>query len=162
MGRLLLPLLPLYRFMHRSILLSFSHSWLFDCSPVPTIICGCLPCRSVDSRQFHVAFARISVAEIRTACCTRSSDELIIQVVRLEYREASHSGVNMGRHVYVKESSDPSGWGWGLFDSVTVRRPAEVGCSVLPFTVVITRGCRKQRISPFFNNKKIIFDFGCI
>ena len=66
-GRLLLPLLPLYSFMHRSILLSSFHSCLYDCSPVPTIICGCLPCRSVDSRHFHVTFACISVAEIRTA-----------------------------------------------------------------------------------------------
>ena len=81
MGRLLLPLLPLYSFMHRSILLSSFHSCLYDCSPVPTIICGCLPCRSVDSRHFHVAFACISVAEIRTAYCTRSSDELTIQHV---------------------------------------------------------------------------------
>ena len=54
-GRLLLPLLPLYSFMHRSILLSSSHSCLYDCSPVPTNICGCLPCRSVDSRHFHIA-----------------------------------------------------------------------------------------------------------
>ena len=68
-GRLLLPLLPLYSFMHRSILLSSFHSCVYDCSPVPTIICGCLPCRSVDSRHFHVAFACISVAEIRTAYC---------------------------------------------------------------------------------------------
>ena len=80
-GRLLLPLLPLYSFMHRSILLSSSHSCLYDCSPMPTIICGCLPCRSVDSRHFHVAFPCISVAEIRTAYCTRSSDELTIQHV---------------------------------------------------------------------------------
>ena len=80
-GRLLLPLLPLYSFMHRSILLSSFHSCLYDCSPVPTIICGCLPCRSVDSRHFHVAFACISVAEIRTAYRTRSSDELTIQHV---------------------------------------------------------------------------------
>ena len=80
-GRILLPLLPLYSFMHRSILLSSSHSCLYDCSPVPTIICGCLPCRSVDSRHFHVAFACISVAEIRTAYRTRSSDELTIQHV---------------------------------------------------------------------------------
>ena len=65
MGRLLLPPLPLYSFMHRSILLSSFHSCLYDCSPVPAIICGCLPCRSVDSRHFHVAFACISVAEIR-------------------------------------------------------------------------------------------------
>ena len=77
----MLPLLPLYSFMHRSILLSSFHSCLYDCSPVPTIICGCLPCRSVDSRHFHVAFACISVAEIRTAYCTRSSDELTIQHV---------------------------------------------------------------------------------
>ena len=80
-GRLLLPLLPLYSFMHIYILLSSFHSCLYDCSPVPTIICGCLPCRSVDSRHFHVAFACISVAEIRTAYCTRSSDELTIQHV---------------------------------------------------------------------------------
>ena len=80
MGRLLLPLLPLYNFMHRSILLSSFHSCVYDCSPVPTIICGCLPCRSVDSRHFHVAFACISVAEIRTAYCTRSSDELTYNV----------------------------------------------------------------------------------
>ena len=80
-GRLLLPLLPLYSFMHRSILLSSFHSCVYACSPVPTIICGCLPCRSVDSRHFHVAFACISVAEIRTAYCTRSSDELTIQHV---------------------------------------------------------------------------------
>ena len=77
-GRLVLPLLPLYSFMHISILLSSFHSCLYDCSPVPTIICGCLPCRSVDSRHFHGAFACISVAEIRTAYCTRSSDELTI------------------------------------------------------------------------------------
>ena len=79
-GRLLFPLLPLYSFMHRSILLSSSRSCLYDCSPVPTIICGCLPCRSVDSRHFHVAFACISVAEIRMAYCTRSRDELTIQL----------------------------------------------------------------------------------
>ena len=63
MGRLLLPLLPLYNFMHRSILLSSFHSCVYDCSPVPTIMCGCLPCRSVDSRHFQVAFACISVSE---------------------------------------------------------------------------------------------------
>ena len=82
-GGLLLPLLPLTSFMHRSILLSSSHSCLYDCSPVSTIICGCLPCRSVDSRHFHVAFACISVAEIRTAYCysTHSSDELTIKHV---------------------------------------------------------------------------------
>ena len=80
MGRLLFPLLPVYSFMHRSILLSSSRSCLYDCSPVPTIICGCLPCRSVDSRHFHVAFACISVAEIRTSYCTHSSDELTIQL----------------------------------------------------------------------------------
>ena len=81
MGRLLFPLLPLYSFMHRSILLSSFHSCLYNCSQVHTIICGCLPCRSVDSRHFHVAFACISVAEIRTAYCTRCSDELTIQHV---------------------------------------------------------------------------------
>ena len=81
MGRLLLPLLPLYRFMHISILLSSSHSCLYYCSPVPTIIRGCLPCRTVDSRHFHVAFACISVAEIRTAYCALSSDELTMQHV---------------------------------------------------------------------------------
>ena len=75
-GRLLLPLLPLYSFMHISILLSSSHSCLYDCSPVPTIICGCLPCPSLDSSHFNVAFECISVAEIRTAYCARSSDEL--------------------------------------------------------------------------------------
>ena len=80
-GRLLLHLLTLYSFMHRSILLSSSHFCLYDCSPVPTIICVCFPCRSVDSRHFHVAFACISVAEIRTAYCARSSDELTIQHV---------------------------------------------------------------------------------
>ena len=80
-GRLLLPLLPLYSFMHRSILLSSFHSCLYDCSPLPTIICGCRSCRSVHSRHFHVAFACISVAEIRPAYCTRSSDELAIQHV---------------------------------------------------------------------------------
>ena len=80
-GRRLLPLLLLYSFMHRSILISSSHAYLYDYSPVPTIICGCLPCRSVESRHFHVAFACISVVEIRTAFCTRSSDELTIQHV---------------------------------------------------------------------------------
>ena len=80
-GRLVLPLHPLYSFMLISIILSSSHSCLYDCSPVPTIICGCLPCRSVDSRHFHVAFACISVAEIRTAYCARSSDGLTIQHV---------------------------------------------------------------------------------
>ena len=32
----------------------------------------------------------------------------------LDYREASRSGVNMGRHVLVKESSGRSGWGRGI------------------------------------------------
>ena len=36
-GRLLLPLLPLYSFMHISILLSSFHSCLYDCSPEATI-----------------------------------------------------------------------------------------------------------------------------
>ena len=72
-GRRLLPLPPLYRFMHRYILLSSSHSCLYDCSPVPTIICGCLPCRSVDSRQFHVAFACISVAVVCKHCSSLCS-----------------------------------------------------------------------------------------
>ena len=80
-GRLLLPLLPLYSFMHRSILLSSSHSCLYHCSPGPTIICGCLPCRSVNSRHFHITFACISLVEIRTAYCTCSSNELTIQHV---------------------------------------------------------------------------------
>ena len=44
--------------------------------------------------------------------------------------------------------------GGGLFDSVTVWRPAEVGCSVALFTVVITRGCRKPGISSNFRKKQ--------
>ena len=93
-GRLLLSLLPLYSFMHISILLSSSHSCLYHCSPVPTIIRGCLPCRSVYSRHFHVTFSCISVAEIRTAYCARSSDELTIQC--LLGCAGSHS-VDMGK-----------------------------------------------------------------
>ena len=80
-GRLSLPLLPLYSFMLRSFLFSSSHSCLYHGSPVPTIIYGCFPCRGVNSRHFHIAFADISVAEIRTACCACSSDELTIQHV---------------------------------------------------------------------------------
>ena len=94
-GRLLLLLLPLYSFMHISILLSSVHSCLYDCYPVATIICGCLPCRSVDSRHFHVAFACISVAEIRTAYSTRPSDELTIQHVFWD-APVSHS-MNMAK-----------------------------------------------------------------
>ena len=51
---------------------------------MPTIICGCLPYLSVDSRHFHVAFAGISVSDIRTVCCARSSEELAIQHVFLD------------------------------------------------------------------------------
>ena len=39
--------------------------------------------------------------------------------------------------------------GGGVFESVAVWRSAEVGCSVPLLTVVITRVCRKSRISPF-------------
>ena len=61
--------------------------------------------------------------------------------------------------MYVKESGDPSGrWGCGgrLFDSVTLWRSAEVGCSVTIFTVVIglTRVCRKPGISSVSRKKK--------
>ena len=50
---------------------------------MPNIFCGCLPGRIVDARHFHVAFAGtcISLAEIRTAWCARSSDDLAIQHV---------------------------------------------------------------------------------
>ena len=80
-GRILLPNLPLYSFMHRYILISSPHSCIYDCSAVPTIICGCLPCRRVDYRHFHIEFACISVAEIPTAYCARSSVVLTIQHV---------------------------------------------------------------------------------
>ena len=43
----------------------------------------------------------------------------------------------------------------GLFDSVAVWRPAEVGCSVPLFTVVITRVCRKSGISSVFRNNNL-------
>ncbi len=45
--------------------------------------------------------------------------------------------------------------GGGLFDSVAVWRPAEVGCSVSLLTVVITRVCRKPGISSVFRKKQI-------
>ena len=48
-----------------------------------------------------------------------------------------------------------SGGGGGLFHSVTVWRPAEVGCSVALLTVVITRVCRKQGFLPFPERKNI-------
>ena len=50
----------------------------------------------------------------------------------------------------------------GLFDSVTVWRPAEVGCSVALLTVVITRVCRKPWISSVSRKNKYIFNFGCL
>ena len=53
--------------------------------------------------------------------------------------------------------------GGGVFDSVTVWRPAEVGCSVALLTVVITRVCRKPGIFFSVSRKKIyIFNFGCL
>ena len=45
--------------------------------------------------------------------------------------------------------------GGGLFDTVTVWRPAEVGCSVPLLTVVITRVCRKSGISSVFRNNNL-------
>ena len=44
----------------------------------------------------------------------------------------------------------------GLFDSVAVWRPAEVGCSVPLLTVVITRVCRKSGISSVFRKKQFV------
>ena len=52
--------------------------------------------------------------------------------------------------------------GGGVFDSVTVWRPSEVGCSVAILTVVITRVCRKPGISSVSQKKKYIFNFGCL
>ena len=72
------PSLQLHAQIFSSPLLSFC---IYHGSPVPTIVCGCLPFRCVDSRHFQIAFAGISVANIRTACCVRSSDELAIQHV---------------------------------------------------------------------------------
>ena len=46
------------------------------------------------------------------------------------------------------------GEGGGLFESVTVWRPAEVGCSVALLTVVITRVYRKPGISSVSRKKK--------
>ena len=43
----------------------------------------------------------------------------------------------------------------GLFDSVAVWRPAEVGCSVPLLTVVITRVCRKSGISSVFRKNNL-------
>ena len=83
-GRLLLPLLPLYSFMHRSDTPQIYSPLLFSFLPLRLLSSAHdhlrLPPMSygVDSRHFHVAFACISVAEIRTAYCTRSSDELTI------------------------------------------------------------------------------------
>ena len=45
--------------------------------------------------------------------------------------------------------------GGGLFDSVAVWRPAEVGCSVPLLTVVITRVCRKSGISCVFRKNNL-------
>ncbi len=45
--------------------------------------------------------------------------------------------------------------GGGLFDSVAVWRPAEVGCSVPLLTVVITRVCRKSGISSVFRKNNL-------
>ena len=43
----------------------------------------------------------------------------------------------------------------GLFDSVAVWRPAELGCSVSLLTVVITRVCRKSGISSVFRKNNL-------
>ena len=45
--------------------------------------------------------------------------------------------------------------GGGLFDSVAVWHPAEVGCSVTVLTVVITRVCRKSGISSVFRKNNL-------
>ena len=45
--------------------------------------------------------------------------------------------------------------GGGVFDSVAVWRPAEVGCSVPLLTVVITRVCRKSGISSVFRKNNL-------
>ena len=47
------------------------------------------------------------------------------------------------------------GGGGGLFDSVAVWRPAEVGCSVPLLTVVITRVCRKSGVSSVFRKNNL-------
>ena len=47
----------------------------------------------------------------------------------------------------------------GVFDSVTVWHPGEVGCSVPLLTVVVTKVCRKPGISSVFRKKKIYFRF---
>ena len=46
----------------------------------------------------------------------------------------------------------------GVFDSVTVWRPAEVGCSVAILTIVITRVCSKPGISSV-SRKKLFWLF---
>ena len=43
----------------------------------------------------------------------------------------------------------------GLFNSVAVCRPPEVGCSVPLLTVVITRVCRKSGISSVFRKNNL-------
>ena len=45
--------------------------------------------------------------------------------------------------------------GGGVFDSVDVWHPAEVGCSVPLLTVVITGVCRKPGISSVFRNNNL-------
>ena len=45
--------------------------------------------------------------------------------------------------------------GGGLFDSVAVWRPAEVGCSVPLLTAVITIVCRKSGISSVFRKNNL-------
>ena len=48
-----------------------------------------------------------------------------------------------------------AGGGGGLFDSVTLWRPAEVGCYVPLLTVVTTRVCRKPGISSVFRKNNL-------
>ena len=45
--------------------------------------------------------------------------------------------------------------GGGVFDSVAVWLPAEVGCHVPLLTVVITRVCRKSGISSVFRKNNL-------
>ena len=62
----------------------------------------------------------------------------------------------MSRRAAIPAEGGGWGCGGGLFDSVTLWRSAEVGCSVTILTVVIglTRVCRKPGISSVSRKKK--------
>ena len=151
-GRLLLPLLPLYNFMRRSILLPSSHSCPYHWSPMPTIICGCLPGRCVDSRRFHVVFAGISVTELDSKDFTYFGVRFLNRMPYFAhlYRPSSCiSGLWLdqytGGRICLQREDGDSWYPWSWFKgtcclmcmaSFTLRLPIRLSAENIHFTIL--------------------------